>query len=154
MTTDRIEKRIIIQASPSRIWQALANAEEFGAWFHMRLTGTFTPGARITGRITEPGYEHLTVEMLVERVDPERLFSYRWHPYAVESGVDYSIEQTTLVEFRLVETPGGTELTVVESGFDQIPVARRAEAFRMNDDGWTAQVQNVECYVTGQLDAV
>lgn len=154
MTTDRIEKRIILQASLSRVWRALTNADEFGTWFHVQLAGTFTPGARVTGRITEPGYEHLTMEIVVERVDPERLFSYRWHPYAVEPGVDYASEPMTLVEFRLAEVRGGTELTVVESGFDRIPLARRAEAFRMNDEGWTAQVGNIERYVAAQPDAV
>lgn len=154
MTTDRIEKRIIIQASRSRVWRALTNADEFGTWFHVQLNGTFIPGARVTGRITEPGYEHLTMEMFVERVDPEQLFSYRWHPYAVDPNVDYASEPTTLVEFRLAAVAEGAELTVVESGFDRIPLARRAEAFRMNDGGWAAQVQNVERYVAAQPDAV
>ncbi len=147
MNTDRIEKSVILSAPRARVWRALANADEFGTWFGARLAGAFAPGARLTGRITAPGYEHLTMELLVERVEPESLFTYRWHPYAVEPGADYASEPTTLVEFRLAEVEGGTRLTVVESGFDKIPLERRAEAFRMNDQGWTEQMRNVERHV-------
>jgi uncharacterized protein YndB with AHSA1/START domain len=148
MSTDRIEKTITLRAPRERVWRAIANAEEFGAWFGMQLAGAFTPGARVTGRLTYPDYAHLTIELAVEQVNPEDLFSYRWHPYAMEPSVDYSLEPTTLVEFQLAEVPGGTHLTVVESGFDRIPLARRAEAFRMNDEGWTEQMTNLERYVT------
>ena len=150
MSTDRIEKSIVLRAPQSRVWRALTDAEEFGAWFGMKLAGTFTPGSHITGRITTPGYEHLTVDLFVEQVEPERLMSYRWHPYAVDPNVDYSGEPTTLIEFRLAEVAEGTHLTVVESGFDQIPIERRAEAFRMNEGGWAAQVENVKRYVEGE----
>lgn len=149
METDRIEKSIVLRAPQSRVWRAIADANEFGSWFGMRLASAFAPGARVTGRITTPGYEHLTVEMFVERVEPERLFSYRWHPYAVDPAVDYAGEPTTLVEFHLAEVEGGTRLTVVESGFDRLPAARRGEAFRMNDEGWAGQVENVQRYVGG-----
>lgn len=147
ITADRIEKKIVLRAPRSRVWHAIADAEQFGAWFGARLEGEFAPGARVEGRITSPGYEHVTMEMTVERVDPERLFSFRWHPYAVEPGVDYSNEPTTLVEFRLDEVAGGTELTVVESGFDRIPMTRRADALRMNDAGWAEQIKSIERYV-------
>jgi uncharacterized protein YndB with AHSA1/START domain len=146
-TTDRIEKAISLRAPRSRVWRALANAQEFGAWFGVRFEGAFKPGQRIEGRITLPGYEHVTMDVLVERMDPESLFSYRWHPYAIDPAVDYSSEPTTLVEFRLAEVDGGTQLTVVESGFERIPLARRAEALRMNDDGWAAQLENIERHV-------
>jgi uncharacterized protein YndB with AHSA1/START domain len=99
------------------------------------------------GRLTAPGYEHLTVEIVVERVDPEQLLSYRWHPYAFEPGVDYVSEPTTLVEFRLADVAGGTQVTVVESGFDRIPLARRATAFQMNEQGWTEQLTHLADYV-------
>lgn len=148
MTTDRIEKSIVLRAPQSRVWQALADAGQFGEWFGVKLEGGFTPGARITGQITTPGYEHLTMELFIEEVKPEELFSYRWHPYAVDPEVDYSSEPTTLVEFRLAEVADGTQLTVVESGFDQIPLERRAEAFRMNEGGWAAQMENIERYVS------
>jgi uncharacterized protein YndB with AHSA1/START domain len=148
MNTDRIEKKIVLRAPRSRVWRALADSEEFGSWFGAKLEGAFAPGATVKGRITHPGYEHLTFEITVERVDPERLLSYRWHPYAIDPDVDYSGEPTTLIEFRLEEVAGGTQLTVVESGFDQIPLARRAEAFRMNDQGWTQQLENIERHVT------
>ena len=148
MSTDRIQKSIVLQASKSRVWRAITTAGEFGSWFGVKLEGEFAPGARVSGRITIPGYEHVSLEMTIERIDPERLFSYRWHPYAIEPNVDYGKEPTTLVEFRLEEVAGGTRLTVIESGFDRIPAARRAEAFRMNDEGWAGQVKNVERYVT------
>src|SRR6267378_4606693 len=135
-TTDRIEKEIVLRAPRSRVWRALATAEEFGAWFGMKVEGTFAPGGRVHGQITLPGRGQVTIEMAIERMDPESRMSYRWHPYAVESGVDYSSEPTTLVEFQLAEVAGGTRLRVVESGFDDIPPARRAEALRKNDAGW------------------
>jgi uncharacterized protein YndB with AHSA1/START domain len=148
MSTDRIEKTVIVRAPRSRVWRAIANAEEFGAWFRVALEGPFAEGTTIRGRITHPGYEHVAMEMLVDRIEPERYFSYRWHPYAVEPGVDYSSEPTTLVEFTLDETTGGTVLTIVESGFDRLPPPRRAEAFRMNDGGWTEQIKNIERHVS------
>jgi uncharacterized protein YndB with AHSA1/START domain len=146
-STDRIEKTILLRAARSRVWRALTDADEFGTWFRVVLEGPFVAGQTVRGRITHPGYEHVTMEMQVERIEPERLFSYRWHPYAVEPGVDYSAEPTTLVEFRLEEAAGGTRLTVVESGFDRLPKARRDEAFRMNEGGWNAQMTNVERHV-------
>lgn len=149
MSTDRIEKSIVLRAPKSRVWRAITTAGEFGSWFGAKLEGEFAPGARVSGRITIPGYEHVVLEMTIERVDPERLFSYRWHPYAIEPNVDYSKEPATLVEFRLEEAPGGgTKLTVTESGFDRIPAERRAEAFRMNDQGWAGQIRNIERHVT------
>jgi uncharacterized protein YndB with AHSA1/START domain len=147
MSTDRIEKSIFLRAPRSRVWRAIADSGEFGSWFGVRLEGAFAPGARVSGRITIPGYEHVIMEVTIERIDPERLFSYRWHPHAVDPAVDYSGEPTTLVEFRLEEAAGGTKLTVVESGFDRIPVARRAEAFRMNEHGWEGQLKSIERYV-------
>lgn len=146
--TDRIEKTVMLRAPRSRVWRALTTAQEFGAWFGVKLEGAFTEGVTVRGKITHPDYEHLTMEMLIERIEPERYFAYRWHPYAIDPGVDYSPEPTTLVEFDLDEANGGTLLRIVESGFDRIPLARRAEAFRMNDSGWTAQVQSIERYVS------
>lgn len=147
-STDRIEKTLTLRAPRSRVWRAITNAAEFGAWFRVKLEGSFTPGATVRGTITHPGYEHLTMEMRIERIEAERYFAYRWHPYAVDPGVDYSPEPTTLVEFRLDEANGGTVLTIVESGFDRIPLARRAEAFRMNDGGWTEQIANIGRHVS------
>ena len=148
-TTDRIEKRVTLRAPQSKVWRALTTAEEFGAWFGARLEGAFTEGATIRGPLTIKKYEHVQLEMFVERVQPEHFFSYRWHPYAVDPKVDYSAEPTTLVEFRLEEADGGTVLTIVESGFDRLPASRRAEAFRMNESGWSGQAKNIERYVTG-----
>ena len=147
-STDRIEKRVQLRASRSRVWRAISTAEEFGTWFRVNLEGGFAEGATTRGRITHPGYEHLTIEMQVERMEPERYFAYRWHPYPNDPAVDYSAEPTTLVEFILQEAEGGTALTIIESGFDKIPLARRAEAFRMNDQGWAGQIKAIEKYVS------
>jgi uncharacterized protein YndB with AHSA1/START domain len=146
-STDRIEKRVVLRAARTRVWRAITNAEEFGTWFRVQLEGAFTEGRPIRGRIIIPGYEHVTVEMLIERIDPERYFSYRWHPYAVDPATDYSSEPTTLVEFHLEDTDGATAVTIVESGFDRIPLARRAEAYRMNDEGWAGQIKHLARYV-------
>jgi uncharacterized protein YndB with AHSA1/START domain len=147
--SDRIEKAILLRAPTSRVWRALTDAEEFGAWFRVKLEGVFAVGKRIRGRITHPGSEHLTMDLTVERMDEEKLFSFRWHPYAIDPKIDYSTEPTTLVEFRLEETRDGTRLTLVESGFDRIPAGRRAEAFRMNGQGWALQMENIRAHVAG-----
>jgi uncharacterized protein YndB with AHSA1/START domain len=146
-TTDRIEKHVTIRAPRSRVWRALTNAEEFGHWFGVRFQSSFTEGATVRGQLTHPNYKDVMLEIMIERIEPERYFSYRWHPYAADPNVDYSKEPTTLVEFRLDEVAEGTALTIVESGFDRIPLPRRAEAFRMNEAGWTSQVRNIERYV-------
>ena len=147
--TDRIERQVRIRAPRARVWHALTNAEEFGGWFGVRLTGgTFVAGKRFTGMITHPGYTHVQWEIQVEAVEPERRFAWRWHPGAVEIGKDYSHEETTLVEFTLEEDRGATLLTVVESGFDKLPPERRLDAFRMNTEGWNAQMENIDRHVT------
>jgi len=143
--TDRIEKTVILKAPRTRIWQALSDAKQFGEWFKVKLDGQFNAGATIHGTITYPGYEGHTMAMAVERIEPERLFSYRWHPG--DPKVDYSAEPMTLVEFMLEDVTDGTRLTIVESGFDKIPLARRADAFRMNEGGWTEQVENIQRHV-------
>jgi uncharacterized protein YndB with AHSA1/START domain len=144
-STDRIERNILLKAPRSRVWRALSNAEEFGDWFGVALKGkTFAAGQRMQGQITHPGYEHIVWDVLIERLEPERLFSWRWHPAAVEPSVDYSKEATTLVVFELKEVEGGTLLSVVESGFDSLPPSRRLNAFRMNSGGWDEQMQRIE----------
>jgi len=153
-STDRIERQIFIKAPRSRVWRALSNAEEFGQWFGAALQGqTFAAGRRVQGKITIPGYEHVVFDVVVERVEPESLLSFRWHPYAVDPAVDYSKEPRTLVSFELKDAPGGTLLSTVESGFDQVPPERRMEAFRMNSGGWEAQLKNIERHVTGTQTA-
>ena len=146
-STDRIEKRVVLRAPRSRVWRAISTAKEFSAWFVVKIEGEFAPGATVRGRVADPKYDRVPVEMRIERIEPERYFSYRWHPYAIDPAVDYSAEPMTLVEFTLEEVEGGTAVTIVESGFDRIPLARRAEAFRMNDGGWAGQIQNLEKYV-------
>jgi uncharacterized protein YndB with AHSA1/START domain len=143
--TDRIERSILIDAPRERVWRALANAEEFGIWFGANLKGqAFAAGQRARGNITYPGYEHVFFDVVVERIEPEELLSYRWHPYAVDPAVDYTHEEPTLVTFTLADAPGnGTLLKVVESGFDKVPPHRRLEAFRMNSGGWEAQMENI-----------
>ena len=147
-STDRIEKRLLIRAPRSRVWRAITTAEEFGTWFRVNLESEFAEGRSVRGRITHPGYEHVTMQMLIERMEPERYFSYRWHPYAIDPATDYSAEPTTLVEFILDEAEGGTNVTIVESGFDRVPLARRAEAFRMNERGWAGQIGNLARHVS------
>ena len=147
MSSDRIEKKILLRAPRARVWKALADATAFGEWFGVKLRGAFSPGARLQGQITHKGYEHLVIEITIERMDPERMLSWRWHPHAVDPKVDYTAEPTTLVVFELEEVPDGTMLTVVESGFDGIPAWRRDEAYRGNDRGWAMQVKAIEQYV-------
>ena len=147
MTIDRIEKRIQLNAPISRVWRALTDHREFGLWFRVKLDGPFAPGQVSRGWITYPGYEHLKWEAVVHKMEPERLFSFTWHPYAVDPKMDYSKEPPTLVEFRLEESKSGTLLVVTESGFDKIPAGRRPEALRMNDGGWTEQMKNIERHV-------
>jgi uncharacterized protein YndB with AHSA1/START domain len=144
---DRIEKQIMLKAPVSRVWRALTDYREFGEWFRVKLDGPFVPQEFSRGHITYPGYEHLVWEAVVQTMEPERLFSFTWHPYAIDPKVDYSKEPSTLVEFRLEEIAGGTLLRVTESGFEKIPSGRRAEAFRMNDGGWAEQMKNIESYV-------
>jgi len=147
--TDRIEKAAVLRAPRSRVWRALSDVREFSAWFLTNFEGEFAEGAIVRGRPTNPGYEHLTIEIRIERMEPERRFSFRWHPYEVDLSKNSSAEPTTLVEFTLEDVPEGTRLTVVESGFDALPAGRRFEAFRENESGWIEQMQNVRRYVEG-----
>jgi uncharacterized protein YndB with AHSA1/START domain len=144
---DRVEKRMDLKASVSRVWRALTDFREFGEWFGVKLEGPFVPGEVSRGQITHPGYEHVRWEAVVQKIEPERLVSFTWHPYSVDPKVDYSKETPTLVEFRLEKTTSGTLLVLTESGFDKVPSDRRAEAFRMNEGGWTAQMKNIEKHV-------
>lgn len=144
---DRVEKQILIRASRARVWRALADSQKFGEWFGVKMNGPFVPGQRVTGKITHPGYEHLTFEITVEKMEPEKIFSWRWHPNAIDPKKDYSSEPTTLTVFELSDAGDGTLLKVVESGFDGIPLARRMEAYRGNEEGWSIQVVSIEKYV-------
>jgi uncharacterized protein YndB with AHSA1/START domain len=148
-STDRIEKHVTLDAPRARVWRALTDVRQFNAWFGIALTSPFTPGAAVSGTFPNPRYAHLTMTILIDRMEPERFFSFRWHPYAIEEGVDYSAEPTTLVTFTLEEVAGGTHLTIVESGFNAIPVARRAKAFSMNSNGWAAQAENIRKFLAG-----
>jgi uncharacterized protein YndB with AHSA1/START domain len=148
---DRIEKRIELKAPVSRVWRALTDHREFGAWFRVKLDGPFVPGEVARGQITYPGYEHLKWEVVVQKIEPERLFSFTWHPYAIDPEVDYSKEPSTLVEFRLEKTAEGTLLVLTETGFEKIPAGRRPEAFRRNDGGWSEQMKNIEAHVAQEL---
>jgi len=145
---DRIERQILLKAPLAKVWTALSDAESFGEWFGASLKGQrFVPGEYTRGNITYPGYEHLMFDVLVERVEPQRVLAFRWHPYAVDPAMDYSHEPMTLVVFELESVKDGTLLRVVESGFDRIPVSRRDEAFRMNDDGWAEELERIKAYV-------
>jgi uncharacterized protein YndB with AHSA1/START domain len=154
-STDRIEKKILLSAPRTRVWKALTDAREFGHWFGVQLDGPFVAGATVRGVITPTAVDSdvaraqephagKAFEVTVEQIEPERLFSFRWHPYAIDSSVDYSREPTTLIVFTLEDAPGGIMLTLTESGFDRIPLARRAEAFTANDEGWAMMVKMIE----------
>ena len=148
-STDRIERSILIDAPRGRVWGALTDAEEFGTWFGADLKGqTFAPGERARGKITFKGYEHLYFDVVVDRIEPQNLMSYRWHPYAHDPKVDYTKEEPTLVTFTLKDAPGNhTLLTVVETGFDRLPPERRMETFRMNTLGWESQTKKIAAHV-------
>jgi len=154
-STDRIEKKILLRAPRARVWRAITDAEEFGKWFGVKFDRPFAPGALMRGVLVgtavdadvakaQQAYADIPFEITIDRIEPERLFSFRWHPFAVERGVDYSGEPTTLIEFVLDEAANGVMLTVTESGFDRIPLARRAQAFTANEQGWTIVVTLVE----------
>lgn len=145
--SDRIEKTIDLKAPVSRVWKALTDYREFGQWFCVKTEGPFVPGQPAAGQITHPGYEHIRWNVIIRKMEPEALFSFTWHPYAIDPNVDYSGGPQTLVEFTLEPTPTGTRLRVVESGFDKIPAHRRAEAYRMNEGGWAAQMENIKEHV-------
>ncbi len=145
--SDRIEKEIEIKAPVSRVWKALTDHREFGTWFRVNLEGPFVPGETTHGKMTIPGFDHVVFQAVAQKIEPERYFSFTWHPYAVDPKQDYSQETPTLVEFTLTETAAGTRIRVVESGFDKIPAHRRDEAFRMNEGGWAAQIKNIKNHV-------
>jgi uncharacterized protein YndB with AHSA1/START domain len=145
--TDRIEKTIALRAPIERVWRALTDPVEFGAWFRVKLDGPFTPGQATRGHITYPGYEHMAWEVVVATMERPRLFAFTWHPYAVDPDVDYTREPPTLVEFRLEPASEGTRLTIVESGFDALPSHRQPIALRMNDSGWAEQIKNIRAHV-------
>lgn len=157
-STDRITKRVVLHAARARVWRAIANGEEFSAWFGVKFDRPFMAGAVLRGIIVptsvdaevakgQQPYAGMSFEITVERMEPEHLFAFRWHPYAVEPGVDYSHEPTTIVVFTLEDVADGTLLTVTESGFDHVPLARRAKAFKANEAGWTVQMMLIEKYL-------
>lgn len=146
-TPDRIEKSAEFRAPVSRVWRAITDHNEFGAWFRVRLAEPFKVGEESHGPILYPGYEHLTWRAMIQQIDPEQFFAFTWHPYAVDPKVDYSEETPTLVEFRLEPTAAGTRVTLTESGFSDLPDERRSEAYARNNDGWTQQIKNLEEYL-------
>ncbi|SDL69555.1 Uncharacterized conserved protein YndB, AHSA1/START domain [Modicisalibacter muralis] len=144
---DSIEKSIELKAPVERVWHALTDHRQFGEWFRVKLDGPFEVGEVSRGHITYPGYEHVQWEARIQAMEPERLFSFTWHPYAVDPDRDYVDEPPTLVEFRLEPISGGTRLVITESGFSRIPEGRRMEALRMNESGWEEQTSNIQAYV-------
>lgn len=158
MDTERIEKRILLQAPLNRVWRAISDSTEFGAWFGMKFDSPFAPGAVMRGVIVptavdpevakaQKPHEGKAVEIVIEQMEPDRLFSFRWHPFAIEPGVDYSAEPTTLITFALEQAANGVMLTITESGFDQIPLARRVKAFAANERGWSMVVKLIAKYL-------
>lgn len=147
LSNGRIEKHAHLAASPSRVWRALTDYREFGAWFGVKLDEPFTVGRTSTGRITHPGYEHVEWKADIIAIEPPKRFSFTWHPYGIDPKVDYTRETPTTVEFLLAEGPAGSHLIVTESGFDGVPSARRAEAFKMDEQGWNAQMENIAAHL-------
>jgi uncharacterized protein YndB with AHSA1/START domain len=158
MITDRIEKQVVLRAPLDRVWRAVSDSEEFGRWFGVRIDGPFVAGTWVTATITGTTVDEEVAELQrphagakatwqIVAVEPSRRLAYRWHPFAVDADVDYDGEPTTLVEFTLSPTPDGVLLTVVESGFDAIPAARRSAAFEANSEGWAKQVELVRKYL-------
>ena len=157
-TTDQIVKTTVLRAPRDRVWRAVSDSQQYGAWFGARFDGPFVAGAKLTATIvpteadpqvakSQEAYRGRTFTFEVERIEPPRMIAFRWHPYAIDPKIDYSAEPTTLIVFELEEVPGGTRLTITESGFDKIPLARRSEAFKMNEGGWTAQLTLIEKYL-------
>ncbi|WP_313060790.1 SRPBCC family protein [Pseudomonas rhodesiae] len=145
---DRIERKILLNASRKKVWDALTDAEQFGQWFGIALKGkAFAEGETVEAPITYPGYEHVIWKARIERILPQTLFSFRWHPFAVDDTIDYEKENPTLVEFTIEDHAPGILLRVVESGFNEIPDARRQKAFKMNSRGWDEQMGNIENFL-------
>jgi uncharacterized protein YndB with AHSA1/START domain len=158
MSSDRIEKEVVLRAPLERVWRAISNADEFGQWFGVRFDGPFVAGESVTGVITPTTVDDDVARMQephagksdswqIVAIEPQRRLAFRWHPYAVESDADYAQEPTTLVEFTLAETDEGVLLRIVESGFDKIPAQRRASAFEANSQGWAKQTELVRKYL-------
>jgi uncharacterized protein YndB with AHSA1/START domain len=147
MEQNRIEKHVDLKSPPSRVWKALTDHQEFGQWFGVKLDGPFVVGKTVPGKLTYPGFEHMQWAVDVKKMEKERVFSFTWHPYAIDVNVDYSKETPTLVEFTLEAKGTGTHLVVTESGFEKIPANRRLEAFRMDQEGWIEQMENIAKYV-------
>ena len=158
MNTDRIEKQILLRAPIQRVWRAISDSTEFGTWFGMKFDAPFAPGKTVRGEIVgttvdpdvgraQSRHKGMTFDITIEKMEPEREFSMRWHPFAIDPTIDYSAEPTTLVTFALQEVPEGVMLTVTESGFDKIPLERRAQAFSANEQGWNFMVTVLEKYV-------
>lgn len=145
--SNRIDKEIELKAPVSRVWRAITDHQQFGEWFKVNIEAPFEAGKVSVWKFTHPGYENLRTEAVVKEIKPESYFSYTWHPFAIDPKVDYSHEAPTLVEFRLEPTAAGTLLKISESGFENVPEHRRAEAFKMDEGGWTSQIKNIANYV-------
>lgn len=152
-STDRIEKQLRLDSPRSRVWRALTDHAQFSSWFGVAFTTPFAVGKPTAGLVGFKGYDNITMEVIVEAIDPEHHFAFRWHPYALEAGVDYSKEPRTLVTFTLADDGDGTLLTVTETGFDAIPAHRRAKAFEMNSNGWASQLRNILKYLGAGMAA-
>ena len=158
MNIDRIEKKIVLKAPRERVWLAITDSTRFGTWFGVELDGPFVAGKETKGRIAptkvdpevakhQEAHRGVLWRALVERIDPMKVFSFRWHPYAIDPTSNYSKEPMTLVTFELQDAEGGTLLTITESGFEQLPLARRAQALESNDVGWGHQTRLIEKYL-------
>ncbi|MDB5895114.1 MAG: vanillate O-demethylase oxidoreductase VanB [Rhodoferax sp.] len=147
LPTLRFHQEARIDAAPAAVWKALTDARQFGEWFGVRLDTVFSPGQLAVGKMERDGHEHLDFTAKVVRMQPERLFSFRWHPHAEDPSMSGADEPTTLVEFTLDEAQGKTLLTVAESGFERLPARRRHTAFEVNSRGWAQQLDNLQGFL-------
>jgi uncharacterized protein YndB with AHSA1/START domain len=154
MTEDRVEKTIELRAPRSRVWRAISNGKELGAWFGLgmplELVGDFVPGAQISGTWIIDGREVKEPFCTIEHVEPERALVFRWVPYEVPPGEDHAKHPTTRIEFRLEDIANGTRLTVVESGFSRLPADKQYKR-RENGDGWALQLHAIAQHVVGRI---
>lgn len=147
-----IEKRVTLRAPRSKVWRALTTIDQFCSWFGVATwEGTFAPGARVRMVMRPEIAGDDDYYIFVEEMRPESLFSWRWHPGKKDPHADYSAEPTTLVVFELKDVAGGTELTITESGFNQLSLERRARVYRENVGGWNEQAVALERYVSQTL---
>ena len=142
-----IQKQIVIKSSLSNVWKSLVDYKEFGNWFKATFETPFVKGEPSRGHITDPGYDHIKIEITIQEMIYESTFSYQWHPFAVDSDYDYSQDEKTTVTFTLTKDGYATILHLKEVGFFKLPQGRRLQSYQMNEEGWGIQMENIKNYL-------